>query len=164
MPDSISVSIAKAIESAIEGKILSQQNFDLVRSYAEWDIDLSKIDSNELPEEEKLRVDITSYTTDQEVEQLSRSAVQLRVATDIAVRRKFGPNYQNEGTGRIEIAEIDALMLFIQELVLLFSEFELPGVRWESTNIVEAPVREHLRELRQFTGVLRIIFLANIAT
>ena len=137
----------------------------MVRSYGEWDIDLSKMDEATLPESEKLRVDVTSYTVDQEIEVLGRSSAQIRIATDVAIRKRFGPNHQEESSGRIAIGDIDALMLFVDEVVALLANHklnELPAVSWDSTSIIEAPVREHLRELRQFTGVIRTTYLSNM--
>ena len=162
MIDAVSVAIAKAIETEIANTKFSQTGFVLERNYADWDLDLAKMDSAELAATEKLRVDITSYTESQEIDLLTRSAVQIRSAVDIAVRRRFGPDYQEEGTGRIIISEIDNLMLFVQEIHILLASMQAPDALFESTTVVEAPVRDHLREMRQFTGVIRTTFLANL--
>jgi len=162
MAEAVSVAIAKAIESVIAETKLSQTGFVLERNYADWVLDLAKMDSAELAATEKLRVNVTTYTETQEIDLLSRKAVQIRAAVDIAVRRRFGPVYQEESTGRIIISEVDALMLFVQELHLLLVKMQAPNALFESTTIIEAPVRDHLREMRQFTGVIRTTFLANL--
>jgi hypothetical protein len=35
---------------------------------------------------------------------------------------------------------------------------------WVSTELVANPVLEHLHQLRQFTGIVRVTFRANVTT
>jgi len=165
MPDAIAVSIAKVVESAISSSSLSQKDFTLQRSYAEWDLDLSKMDALEVGESEKLHVDVVSHTTEQEVELSSRTTMQYMIPIDIAVRKRFGSAHQEQGTGRIAITDIDALILLVQELHVVLTKLRTNGqvkAVWQSSQILAAPVREHLREMRQFTGIIRVIFRADV--
>lgn len=168
MADAVSVATAKAVVERIQAATLSQQ-FTLERSYAEWDLELTKLDLLELRESDKLRIDVVAHTTEQETALQTRGGVRYKIPVDIAIRKKFGPDKQNDDTGRIEVEEVDALILLLQEVHLLFVKQRLGDTNlsvWDGENggtqILAAPIREHLRTLRQFTGLIRIVFRADV--
>ena len=162
------VDIAEGIKDKIASFDLSEEDYTLERSYADWDLELKDMDGFELSDDEKLRVDVVIHTTQQEAELATRGTVQFNVPLDVAIRRKFGRDKQDETTGRIAVEYIDQLMLFTQEMHLeltklrMVSEEELRGI-WQSTTLLANPVRQHLRELRQFTSIIRILFRADVA-
>ena len=164
----VCVEVADAVVAMIRNR---QFNLDFVleRSYAEWDLELKELDNLELQESDKLRVDVVAHTTDQEVNLQTRSKVGMIVPVDIAIRRKFGPDKQDPDTGRVLLAEVDALMEFTQKLYLMFMPTRLtsfPDATWDEENggttIEVAPMRQHLRELHQFTGIIRVVFKASL--
>jgi hypothetical protein len=163
----VAVSVADAVVKQIESATLSQQVTPR-RSYADWELDLSKSDLLEHREADKLHVDVVAQMTEQRVELAARGGrLKYIIPVDIGVRRKFGADKQNDDTGRIDIAEVDALMLLVQELYELFMPqrlTEFPFAVWDGENggtrILAAPVRDHLRKMRQFTGLIRVVFIS----
>jgi hypothetical protein len=152
MSDAVAVEIAKAVTVQIAAATFSQ-TFTPERSYAEWDV--------ELKDEDELHVDVVVVTTEQTADLSSQSTVKYLVPVDIGVRKKFGPDKQNDDTGRIQIESVDELVLLVQEIHELFTPQRLtgfdPGV-WQETKIVVSPATKHLREMRQFTGIVRVTF------
>src|SRR5690349_16354600 len=107
MPDSEAVAIAKEVTAEILAATLSQ-TFTLERSYADWALELKNATD--------LRVDVCLVTTKQEVDAGTRGGRLLyTVPIDVAVRQKFGAELQDDDTGRIPVATVDALMLLVQE-------------------------------------------------
>ena len=119
-----------------------------------------------LRDEDKLRVDVVGHMTEQTAELAARGGkVGLVNPVDIAVRKKFGPDKQCDDTGDVAIAAIDELILLVQQLYLMFMPIRLtdfPHSVWDGENggtkILVAPDRRHLRDLRQFTGLIRVYF------
>lgn len=168
MSDAVVVAVAKAVTAQIAAATLSQK-FTPERSYADWDFKLEAMDLLALQDADKLHVDVVGHTMQQASELATRGSLRYTVPIDIAVRRKFGQDKQNDDTGRIAIEEIDALMLLTQELFVMFTKVRLADFQyaiWDNdkggTNIVVAPDVKHLRELRQFTAIIRIFFRADI--
>lgn len=142
------------------------QKFTLVRSYADWEFDAENQDDLALREEDKLRVDVVGHMTEQTAELAARGGkVSLVIPVDIAVRKRLGPDKQCEDTGEIAIGVVDELMLLVQQIYLMFMPIRLtdfPHSVWDGENggtkILVAPDRRHLRDLRQFTGLIRVYF------
>ena len=168
MVDASTVAVAKAVEQRIRGELDSESfehEFTLERGYAAWDLQLNQTDDLELHEVDKLRVDVVAHATQQTVDHSARSVVRRRLPIDIAVRRKFGSDGQDQDSGEIAIERIDELMLLVEQLEDLFIASRLegfPAAVWDGegggTTIVAAPIREHLRGLRQFTAIIRVVF------
>ena len=156
----VAVSVSEGVRAAIAAAQLTPE-FTVERNYADWDLDLTKLDGFELKDTEKLRVDVVTHTTEQSVELASRGEISFRIPIDIAVRRRFGVDKQNQTTGRIEVEEIDKLVLLVEEIYLLLVRSEIEDAEWQELNILACPVRQHLREWRQFTGIVRVVFEAS---
>jgi len=155
------VTAAKSVLEMLRAAEFSQRGFILERSYADWDHEHNKSDELAIDESDKLRVDVVSHTISQTMDLSSRTSVQFTSPIDIAVRRKFGQDKQDKATGRINVEELDALMLFTQEIYVLLTKKRLKNDLqhvWEGLEIVAAPLRQHLRELHQFTGIVRVTF------
>lgn len=172
------LAVATQIAEQVYNRLYNAQNgelvvdqFDLERSYAEWDLDLTNIDRAELRDEEKLFVDVVAHTTEQQVEANTRGgSVRFTVPIDIAIRRKFGQDKQDPTTGRIAIEHIDQLVLLTQQIYLLFLQQRLsttnfPYTVWDAekggTSIVVCPIKDHLRNMRQFTSIVRTYLRAD---
>lgn len=174
MSDAVLVTVAKAVTSRIAAAVAEGEFgtavFTPERTYADWDLELTNIDALDLRDSDKLHVDVVSHTTQQATQLSSRGTIQYTVPVDIAVRRKFGTDKTSDDTGRVAVEEIDKLMLLVQQLHVLFTAQRLvqdfEHAVWDNaaggTNIVAAPVRQHLRELRQFTGIIRIFFRVDV--
>jgi hypothetical protein len=157
---SVPVDTAEALTAMLAGAAMSQV-FECERSYADWELALDDTD------EGKLRIDVAVVTTKQVVEQNARGnpldpKLVWTIPIDIAIRKKFLREHQDDATGRVAVEEVDVLMEVVQELVLFLWQKRLdghPAAIWsEPPTIAAAPVTKHLRENRQFTAVIRLAY------
>lgn len=154
------VTVAEAVKAMIAtaktADGFSQTEFTLERSYADWELELKKATD--------LRVDVVAVINKQRAELDTRGSYAYTVPVDIAIRKRFAQDQQDDATGRAVVEEVDALMLFTQEVFEVFMPERLTdfsdGV-WESTEILVAPHHDHLRTLKQFTSVVRLVFGVN---
>jgi len=157
MPDAIVTEVTKAVVAELAGATFSQA-FTPERSYADWS---RPLETESVDPENQLYVDVVGHQTDQLIEVASRgTAPKLKyiVVVDIAVRKKFGMNLQT--AGRVKIEEVDSLCLLVQEIHEWFLLKRLPdetGVVWNDPAKVAAnPIREHLKDMKQFTGIVQL--------
>lgn len=154
MSDAVVVAIAKGVTAELAGATLSQ-SFVPVRSYGDW----AKPLEDALPESGTLTVDVVPSKTGVEVALQNNNELRYLVPVDIAIRRRFGKDKHVDG--RVAIEEIDALMLLVQEVHELFTPNQLnepEAASWRSTKVVVAPHPVHLRDHRQFTGIVRVTY------
>ncbi len=89
----------------------------------------------------------------------TRGSIYYEIEVDIGIRKRFDTADQDGTTGRILIAKIDELALLVEQVFEHLCELELPTFTadhaWIETKIRQTFVRKHLRENRQFTGLLR---------
>lgn len=155
MSEAVLVSVADAVVAHLAAQTFSQ-TIEPQWSFATWQSEQLK---GELAEQ--LNVDVVPVTTSQEAEQSTRAKVRFRVPIDIAVRRRLGPTKQDDDTGKVLRDEIAALCLVVQELHLAcmahrFTDFS--AGTWDSTKLLANPLRKHLIDWRQFTGIVRVTF------
>src|SRR5690606_27450619 len=158
--DAVVVSVAKALTAHIEAQEFAA-NAEVQRSYAEWDLDLANAESLQLADPQHTHITIASHTTEQENALSARGKMQFDVPIDIAIRKRLTATEQVAATGRMQLEEQDALMLLVEQVHAACTTKRLPefdSAVWQSTRIVVAPWRNHLRELRQFTGIVRVTF------
>lgn len=161
------MAIADGITKLIEKATLGV-NPIIARSYAEWDLQLSNANDLELTDSSELHIDVVIHTTEQELEIVSRGKVQFGIPIDIAVRQKLSSTEQDASTGVLNKEEVDRLVKVTQDLSVMFAGQRLATfdcATWDAekgTKIVVCPMRQHLRELRQFTGIVRVHFLASL--
>lgn len=164
--DAVQVAVRKAVAAKIADSNLNP-DITLEESYADWDLKLESTDLLEMRDIDKLRVDVVAQMAEQKQDAGSRPGGKARfiVPIDIAVRRKFGQDKLNGG--RIKIEETDALVFLVQQLCLLltFADLELDdydGASWDQesggTSILTIPDPKRLRELHQFTSIIRVYF------
>lgn len=162
MSDAVAVAVAKAVTEQLADATLSQ-TFTPERSYADWAQPLEK---ESVTEADKLYVDVVLQATGAEVQLDDRGSTEHSVSVDIAVRKKFGADKQDDDTGRVVVSEVDAMMLLVQEVYELFIPERLANFEdavWDpeqGTRILVAPLKKHLYEMKQFTGIVRVGFLA----
>jgi len=170
----VAVRVAEAVKARIEAGAdsLTERDYTVRRSYLEYDLDLNGLESAALADSEKLLIDVVAHSTLQESELTARNVVKFIVPVDIAVRRKFGDADHDRSTGRIKVEEIDRYVLLVEELHLMLTSARLvavdfPYAVWDNdkggTRIVVNPDRDHLRELRQFTGIVRVFLRVDEA-
>lgn len=134
------------------------QAFTPERSYADWDLPLEQLD--------QLLCDVVPVNNPKsELEE--RGAIQYLAQVDVVLRRKFQAAHQDAGTGRVAIAQVDALVKVVEELHEFFCGERMDSfsveeanrtATWESTEILAAYRKDHLRQNRQFTGIVRLTF------
>lgn len=155
--EAVEVSVAKAVVGQLAAAKLSRE-IAPVRSWADW---VRPLEDDDKCKEDVLYVDVVPVATALEVEASSREKLMYTCPIDIAVRRKFGAKWQEPDTGRINVRELDAMMFLVQEIHELFTlarmqEFE--AASWQETKRLVAPLKSHLRDMRQFTGIVRVTF------
>lgn len=169
--DSAIVAVRKSVVARIEGlrSSLSIQEFTLTGSYAQWDLDLSKTEAAELDECDKLRVDVVTHGSLQQLAMSSRGTVSYSIPVDIMIRRRFGQDKQNDDTGKIEVSEIDKLMFLFEQIHLMFAQQRLADSQltvWDGegggTKPLWTPNIEHLKQWRQFSALLRVFFRVDM--
>lgn len=162
MADAVATTVAKSVLADLEAASLSQ-TITPERSYADWEEPLETAAT----EESRLLVDVVANTTDQTLVAATRGSepkIQYIVVVDVAVRCRFGQDKQNSETGRVKIEEVDSLVLLVQEIHELFHlkrTANADGIVWhEPAKVLVNPDREHLRKMKQFTGIVRLSFEA----
>jgi hypothetical protein len=156
----VEVSIADAMVSDLDGASLSQ-TFTPVRSYADW---VQPLEQDDALKESTLYVDVVPVATAQEIDAASQVTLAYTCPIDVAVRYKFGQDKMDSDNGRVVLAEIDKLMLLVQEIHELFTLRRMQSFNdaaWQGTKRLVAPHKPHLRDFRQFTGIVRVTFTAH---
>lgn len=155
--EAVEVSVAKAVVSELAAATLSQM-IAPVRSWADW---VQPLETDDTCKENTLYIDVVPVATAQEIEASSRSTLAYTCPIDIAVRMKFGADRQDQDTGRIAIDQVDSLMQLVQEIHELFTLARMQdfdAAAWQGTKRLVAPHKPHLRDMRQFTGIVRVSF------
>lgn len=153
------VTLADAITAELNAATWDGLSLEWERSYADWEIDLRTLG--------QLKGDVVPVAYD-ETDLDGRGSVGYACSVDIGVRKKFGQP-ELEQCGRIDLAEIDRLVLFVQELHEFFiapSGSTTIGRRlqnyttanWRETTIRSTYSQKHLREMQMFLGVVRVTY------
>ena len=153
---SVLVQVADAIKTELDGGSFVR-TFGCERNYADWD--------DALEERDELRVDVVPFGHGAP-ELDSRGSTEYRCQVDVVVRYRFGQPDQNE-IGGIETARIDELVELVEQLHQHLCDpaerrfTNYTAATWWSTDVATSYARNHLRELRQFTAILRVT--ANVS-
>lgn len=151
----VSVDTAEKVTEMIRAADLSINGLVVERSYADWSLELEGLDA------ETTRVDVVAHTAEQATDLAARGSLRYRIPVDIAVRKKFPASAQDDRSGRITNDAIDPLVKLVEEIHELFTPNRLTDYLkavWQDTTIVVSPDRDALREHRQFTGIVRVLF------
>lgn len=143
------VDTATAVVAALTDGDYSQE-FTPRRSYADWELPLKKVTG--------LLCDVVPITAPK-TELWENNAIKVEPAADIVFRRRFSVDSQNEETGKIKIEDIDALVALVEEVhasLCASRPEEFEDASCETPQIVMAYSAKHLREFRQFTGIIRV--------
>lgn len=153
------ITLADAIAAELNAATWEGLTFEANRNYGDYDIELKELGV--------LRVDVVpaEYTdTDQD----GRGSVGYGLAVDIAIRKRFDQS-DLEKCGKIVLAELDRLVLLVEELHEFFiapSGATTIGRRlqnytdasWRETAIRSNASRDHLRKMQMFLGVIRVTY------
>jgi len=145
------VTIADALTAELNAHDFGVQ-FKAERSYADWDELLEELDT--------LRVDVVPVGYgDADLE--SRGTLHYLPAVDIGVRRHFGSGDEQENDGRIDQAQIDALVLLVEQIHAFFTKQrpdDTVEAIWKQGKVNVTFNRQMLRDHRQFMGIVRFTF------
>lgn len=150
----VAVDVCEEVKTVIDAATLSQ-NFTPERNYADWERELTDLGT--------LAVDVCLVTTKQEANAETRGRlITYTELIDVVVRKKLT---RDSTTGKIPNTQIDPLVLLVEEINELFILKRLTGypsgVQQGESKIVQSPIPRDLRELTQFTGIIRIPFEAT---
>lgn len=164
----ILVQVAEAIRSELADHDFGVP-FEPVRSYADWDLPLDMDDC-------ELHVDVVPFSAKPSPE--TRGSKEYSVSVDVCIRKKLGFDEQHSETGEIVNEEVDALVELTEQVGEYFAydgplEGRLPDVpeaSWSmdtgssfreasgGTDFKAMYDRDHLRELRQYTALIRLSY------
>jgi hypothetical protein len=148
--DAIAAELNAALE---EGEVFQGLQFTAEAGYADFKPeDLDDLDC--------LKVDVIIAGHD-ENDLDDRESVGYMCAYDVVVRKKFGER-ETEQSRRIDKAEIDRLVLFIEEIDQYFATRGFASGDWVDSKIRVTVSAYHLREMRLFLGVVRVRVFASV--
>ncbi len=115
---------------------------------------------------EEVRIDVVVPSDFETVELETRGSAKRVATVEIVLRKKFGPADQANETGRIEKAEIDALLELAERLGLAATYERLTDftdAAWTGSDHDPLFDRKRLRQERQFFSVILITFEIHAA-
>ena len=126
------------------------------RSYADW--------NDELSERETLRVDVVPANhLNSGLE--TRDSVQHDIVVDVGLRKRFATADQETATGRVKLAELDAMVVLLEKIYEHLAVRDLSAVtgnvRWMAATIPVTYSRDILRTHRQYLGIVRLTYRAT---
>lgn len=148
MPQAVLVTAAQAIADELNAHTFTLR-FVAERSYR-TDLELEDLDT--------LHVDVVPVNASSDL--ATEGSVVYPCQVDIGVRKKF-ESKDHDKTGEIDRDEIDRLMLLVQEIHEFLVRRRLATFEeavWKSADIRAWYLPRHLREFRQFTGLIRVVF------
>lgn len=120
--------------------------------------------NEELPDLGKAQIDVVPFMPSGELE--TDRLLDYSHTVDVLIRRKFNENEIDLANGRASRAEIDKMVLLLQEVWELMSppnSGELTtassySAKWDpiASRIMSFNMRAQLKKLRQYTGLLRL--------
>lgn len=151
MSDAVSVSVAKGVVTHLVAQNLS---IEPKRSYADWELALE--------DQDVLHVDVVAHATEQEIDQEARGGkLFYLIPLFIAVRKRFGSIDQEDREGRVNIDEIDKLVLLTQNIHESMTQKRLTDFNegvWQATRTLVVADPKSLQNNRQFLSVIRSTF------
>lgn len=138
---------------------------------ASWDLDFAcdrgYLDVDEpLEELDRLRVDVVVPESWDEHELDTQADESYTVTIEVAIRKRFGLEEQNNAAGGIRRDALDELATFACSLARFFTAdrftaFSTENVAWQETTLAQLYSREQLVQSRQFTAIIELTFEIN---
>lgn len=134
--------------------------FTAERSYADWDLAL-----DDTAQRGVLLCDVVPVSR-LPVALETQSSVAYSPAIDVVFRKKFEPADAQVDDGKITLSAVDELVTLVEEVNEYFAAMRLTGFDsavWDPSRDIEltAVIHRHLREHDQYTGIIRLPFLAS---
>lgn len=151
----IIIDVADAIAAELNDHDFGH-DYTAERSYGDWDMELSDL--------EHVHVDVVP--AEAKIEQDDRGETLHTVSIDVGIRKRFGPTTHMSDTGRVDKAEVNALVSLLQTFAEYLSPVgalagrlpDVPEAAWDSVQVRALFIKDHLRELRQYTGIIRVTY------
>jgi len=151
---SVAVDIAKEVTSELDGGTFTQ-TFTPERSYADWDEELSDLDT--------LHVDVVLGKVQPEL--IARGRLSLTATVFVVVRKRL----ERDSDGKIapDAADgADALVELVQEFLVFFTKKTLAGDAkgiWLGMDCRAVFLDKHMRKMGQFTSVITLKFSSDVS-
>jgi hypothetical protein len=149
---SILLSVADGVTAMLRTAKLRRQLGQADRSYADWLVPLESIT--------ELLCDVVPVHNPK-TELDERGAIKYSPQVDVVLRQRFALSDQDVATGRVDKAVVDELVALVEQINELFCGERMCAFKlatWETTDILAAFSKQHLRQHSQFTAVVRIGF------
>ena len=152
---SIAEAVREELQTAQDADTFAGPTWRAERSYADWDLELATTDG--------VRVDVVLVGNGVVIEQQTQTGVAYFVPIDIAVRKKLRAedDYDGGGPSILSTTVLDELVDLVEHIAEYFAT---PSRRlttytnavFDAVTIITANDKTTLREMRQFTGVVRV--------
>lgn len=152
MPSAVLVQVAEAVAAELREHDFGVTFDAIERNWADFEVELEELNT--------LRCDVVGVLP--EVDFDTRESLNYVCPVDIVIRKRFGQADQTD-CGRIEIAEIDRLVLLVEQINELFCDPDgkrlatFDSATWKATDIRACASRDHLKK-RMFLGVIRVTY------
>jgi hypothetical protein len=149
---SILLSVADGVTAMLRAATLRRPLPQAERGYADWMVPLESIT--------ELLCDVVPVHNPK-TELDERGAIKYSPQVDVVLRQRFALSDQDGATGRVDKAVVDELVALVEQINELFCGERMSAFKvatWETTDILAAFSKQHLRQHSQFTAVVRIGF------
>ena len=136
----VAVTIAKAVKDALNGNAFTEA-FTASRT---------QLPEFKLADMKTLHVTVVPRSDASEA--LTRKQDEHMIGVDVAVQQRFGPSEMDDNV------KIDALLSLVQEIADFLNRLAMGDAIWKATENDPVYAPEQLRELRQFTSVLKLTY------
>lgn len=148
------VELGDALVDLLEAMTWSGEAYEVNRIYDDGDELLADDDAGRIHVDVVMPEDYASY------EQDTNESVAIRVPYAIVIRKKFGAVDQKPQDGMVDRDEMDAMVELVESLAdsPAFETTQTNFASWVETQVDQLYRRDHLRQHRQFTGVVSVTF------
>lgn len=110
---------------------------------------------------EGIKIDVIVPEDYDDIELITRGSVAKVATFDVVIRRKFASEDNDADSGEVPTSQVEELVE-LGELLALGTTWDrladYPGAAWDASDHSPIYRRDHLRELRQFTGAVALTF------
>lgn len=153
---SVLLSVVDALVDTLNAATWSGPDFVARRAFADvFDEELQGQDAD------AIQVDVIVPEAYDDVTLDTRAAIKRTVTIDIVIRRKFAPEHYDAATNEIDADKLAELVELGEILSLEATYARMTAsteAAWQSSEHDPIYRKDHLRQLRQFTGVVAITF------
>ena len=150
---SLLIALADLVTASLNEAQFGVDGFVAERNYADWEDTLKDLD--------QLHIDVVPVGHPAS-ELATRGSTAYVCRIDIGIRKRFGEADQDTSTGRVGMEAVDKLVLLVERIHEHFAHSDnrrlsdTIDAAWNDTTIRSSWDRPHLREHRQFTGIIRL--------